>query len=86
MLIRHGTREDGRVNGTERMSFTEQHEIRTAAARARRLFPNRVGELVSRELMAYADFGHRFTRDALIPDLAAWILESEQTDHRVRGS
>jgi hypothetical protein len=27
-----------------------------------------------RELLAYADFGHRFARDALIPELAARIL------------
>lgn len=47
---------------------------RTAALRARRAYPGPVGELMSRELNAYADFGHRFSSDALIPQLAEEIL------------
>jgi hypothetical protein len=56
------------------LSFTERTDIRTAALRARRLYPGEVGEVLYRELLAYADFGHRFARDALIPELAARIL------------
>jgi hypothetical protein len=47
---------------------------RTAALRARRAYPGPIGELMSRELNAYADFGHRFSSDALIPRLAEEIL------------
>ncbi|GAA4544306.1 hypothetical protein [Pseudonocardia xishanensis] len=67
------------------MSFAEQTDIRAAAVRARRMYPGEIGELVYRELLAYADFGHRFARDALIPDLAARIL-TEARSPRVRGS
>ena len=56
------------------LSFAERTDIRTAALRARRLYPGEVGELLYRELLAFADFGHRFARDALIPELAARIL------------
>lgn len=55
----------------------QQHErsrMRTAAVHARRLYPGALGELVARELTAYADFGYRFTGDALIPRLASEIL------------
>ncbi|HEX4247770.1 MAG TPA: hypothetical protein VH008_07870 [Pseudonocardia sp.] len=47
---------------------------RTAALHARRAFPGAVGELMSRELNAYADFGYRFSADALIPRLADEVL------------
>jgi hypothetical protein len=51
---------------------------RTAALRARRTYPGPVGELMSRELNAYADFGHRFSSDALIPQLAEEILAAPE--------
>jgi hypothetical protein len=55
----------------------EQHErsrIRAAARHARRVYPGPVGELLHRELNAYADFGVRFSGDGLIPQLAAHVL------------
>jgi hypothetical protein len=52
----------------------ERSRMRAAALHARRLYPGGLGELVYRELVAYADFGYRFTTDALIPRLAAEIL------------
>jgi hypothetical protein len=67
------------------MTFAEQTDIRAAALRARRMYPGEIGELLHRELLAYADFGHRFSRDALIPGLATRIL-AEALDPRVRGS
>ena len=55
-----------------------QHErsptCRAAGLHARRLYPGPLGELVFRELTAYADFGYQFAADALIPRLAAEIL------------
>jgi hypothetical protein len=48
--------------------------MRAAGLHARRLYPGPLGELVFRELTAYADFGYQFAADALIPRLAAEIL------------
>ena len=58
----------------------DRSRMRTAALHARRLYPGGLGELVYRELVAYADFGYRFTTDALIPRLAAEILASVVPD------
>jgi len=86
MLVTEPDRRGNQVTSTiVDMSFAEQTDLRTAALRARRMYPGEIGELVYRELLAYADFGHRFARDALIPDLAARIL-AEAEDPRVRGS
>jgi hypothetical protein len=52
----------------------ERCRYRTAAHHARRLYPGCVGELLHRELTAYADFGRRFDREALVPRLADEIL------------
>ncbi len=58
----------------------ERSRMRAAALHARRLYPGGLGELVYRELVAYADFGYRFAADALIPRLAAEILASVVPD------
>ncbi|HVL85514.1 MAG TPA: hypothetical protein VM367_14690 [Pseudonocardia sp.] len=47
---------------------------RAAAGRALRVLPGPLGQLVARELIAYADFGYRFRVDALVPRLAAHVL------------
>jgi hypothetical protein len=52
----------------------ERSQMRAAALHARRLYPGAVGDLIYRELCAYADFGYRFGDRALIPKLAAEIL------------
>lgn len=52
----------------------ERSRLRAAALHARRVLPGGLGELVQRELTSYADFGWRFSTDALIPRLAAEIL------------
>lgn len=61
----------------------QQHEksrIRAAARHARRVYPGDVGELLYRELSAYAEFGIRFSVDALIPRLATQILAASSAD------
>jgi hypothetical protein len=58
----------------ERLERHERSRYRAAAVHARRVYPGPLGELVWRELNAYAEFGYRFTRDPLIPRLAAEIL------------
>jgi hypothetical protein len=49
---------------------------RRAALRARELYSGVVAELVFRELIAYAEFGHRFSRHALLPRLVADLLRT----------
>ncbi len=52
----------------------ERSKLRAAAEHARRALPGPLGDLVHRELLAYAEFGYRMTSDALIPRLAPDIL------------
>jgi hypothetical protein len=56
------------------LALHERARYRAAADYALRRYPGPVGELIHRELSAYADFGHRFAHDALIPHLAADVL------------
>ena len=59
------------------LDFADAARYRAAAHRARRLLPGPLGELVQRELTAYADFGYRLSTDHLIDRLAAQILTAE---------
>lgn len=61
----------------DQLGFQEFVRIRTAALHARRTYPGPLGELVQRELIAYAEFGYRFAADALIPRLVTEILASD---------
>ncbi|MFC5137258.1 hypothetical protein ACFPK1_03390 [Actinomycetospora rhizophila] len=45
-----------------------------AAERALRVHPGPLGELVARELRAFADFGFRIAGDGLVDRLAAEVL------------
>lgn len=66
----------------------QRHEAaryRAAAGHARRVYPGPLGELVSRELSAYAEFGYRFDDDGLIPRLAAAVL-ALRSGHHHEGS
>jgi hypothetical protein len=56
------------------LELHEKSRYRTAAVHARRVYPGPVGELVGRELNAYAEFGYRFSADSLIPRLATAVL------------
>jgi hypothetical protein len=58
----------------------ERSRIRAAARHARRVYPGDVGELLHRELIAYAEFGLRISVDALIPRLATRILAMTAED------
>ncbi|MFC5139305.1 hypothetical protein ACFPK1_13775 [Actinomycetospora rhizophila] len=52
----------------------DKYRLKAAAHHARRALPGPLGDLVHRELLAYAEFGYRVTADALIPRLAADVL------------
>ncbi len=56
------------------MAAHEVSRARAAAEHARRAVAGPLGELAARELIAYAEFGHRGTADALVPQLARQIL------------
>jgi hypothetical protein len=57
------------------LPFVQLARYRAAALRARRDYPGPLGELLQRELTAYADFGYRLSSDSLIDRLAAQILQ-----------
>jgi hypothetical protein len=83
MTIRLFTASSPKIPGNA--TELEQHErarYRIAALHGRRIYPGPLGELVYRELTAYADFGYRFTDDGLIPRLAADI---DDDLHRGKG-
>jgi hypothetical protein len=42
------------------MTYAEKTRARAAALRARRLYPGVVGEVLSSELLTWAEFGYRF--------------------------
>lgn len=74
MTIRIYPGPDPIVGNVERLAMHESSCLRAAALHARRVLPGPLGELVQRELTAYAEFGHRFAADALITRLATEIL------------
>lgn len=57
-----------------RLAAHEISRVRAAAAHARRAVPGPLGELAARELIAYAEFGYRGARDALVPQLVRQVL------------
>lgn len=63
-----------RPHRTTRMTPDQQSHYAAAAQFALRRYPGPVGELIHRELVAYAEFGHRFATDALIPRLVVQVL------------
>jgi len=64
-------------------SAHERSRVRAAALHARRVHPGPVGELLQRELDAYADFGYRFDTDRLVPRLAEEVLATPVPLHAV---
>ena len=73
-----------------RLPAHEQSRYGAAAECALRTYPGPVGELIYRELIAYARFGRCFAKDALIPRLMTQMLtpasphpDAESTSARV---
>jgi hypothetical protein len=61
----------------ESLDAAGRARLRTAALKARRIYPGHLGLLAARELNALADHGIRFDGDALIPRIAAEILAAD---------
>ncbi|GAA1283367.1 hypothetical protein GCM10009609_55180 [Pseudonocardia aurantiaca] len=60
--------------------------VREAAARALDTHPGPVGEVLARELRAYAQFGYRFGTDGLLDRLAGDILARPAVDTAASAS
>jgi hypothetical protein len=67
------------------LQLHERSRFRAAALHARRIYPGPLGELVFRELSAYAEFGYRLSSDGLIPRLATAVLAT-RADRGALGS
>jgi hypothetical protein len=64
----------GLAGDAPRLAEHERYRMIAVASHARRVHPGPLGELVARELMAFAEFGYRFGRDGLIARVAADVL------------
>ena len=58
------------------MDHHEKMQLRAAAFRATRLYPGPVGELVSRELLTWEEFGYRLGGDRLVMRLVDHVLNA----------
>jgi hypothetical protein len=63
-------RADGELDGADRRMYLD------AADLALRAYPGALGELVHRELRAFAEFGYRLAGDGLIARLAVEVLSA----------
>ncbi len=61
----------------ERMDHHVRMRLRMAAFRATRLYPGAVGELVSKELLSFEQFGIRLANDGLMMRVADEIAAAE---------
>lgn len=61
----------------ERMDHHIRMKLRAAAFRAQRVYPGAVGQLISRELLAYEEFGIRLANDGIVMRAAADIMAAE---------
>jgi hypothetical protein len=60
----------------EPMTYPEKQRLRAAAHRVTRLYPGPIGELVSRELLTWEEFGYRLGAAALISRLVDQVLQA----------
>jgi hypothetical protein len=62
--------------GSGRITARDLARVRRAAIVASSTLPGAIGEIVARELRAYADFGYRFGADSLLDQATAELLDS----------
>jgi hypothetical protein len=63
------------------MDHHEKMRVRAAAFRATRVYPGPVGELVSRELLTWEEFGYRLGGSQLVMQVVDQVLK-EPIPHR----
>ncbi|HEY1967509.1 MAG TPA: hypothetical protein VGH89_06155 [Pseudonocardia sp.] len=56
------------------MSHEERARLRAAALRAKRVYPGPVGELLSRELLSWEEFGYRLGSRTMIMGIVDEVL------------
>jgi hypothetical protein len=61
------------------MDHREKMRLRAAAFRVTRLYPGPVGELLSRELLTWEEFGYRLSGGGLVMRLVEHILTTPIT-------
>lgn len=64
------------------MEHHEKMRMRAAAFRATRVYPGPVGELISRELLSWEDFGYRLGGNRLVMELVDHVLKSQPETSR----
>lgn len=62
------------------MDYHEKVRVRAAAFRATRLYPGPVGEVLSRELLTWEEFGYRLGGSALVMRLVDHVLQTPLTE------
>jgi hypothetical protein len=63
--------------GRAAMGNDERMRLRVAALRATRIYPGPVGELLSRELLAWEDFGYRLGSRGVIMGVVDAVLKAQ---------
>lgn len=58
------------------MDHHDKSRLRAAAFRVTRLYPGPAGEVLSREILCWEEFGYRFGPGALIPRLVDQVLKA----------
>ncbi|MDT7630264.1 MAG: hypothetical protein QOI50_2194 [Pseudonocardiales bacterium] len=66
------------MNAHPSMDHNERKRIRLAAFRVTRLYPGPVGELVSRELMSWEEFGYRLSSGSMIMRIVDEVLNAQE--------
>jgi hypothetical protein len=70
----------------DRLLTPERQQVHASAELASRLYPGPVGELLSRELLAMAEFGYRLGVHALLRRLMRALDEEQQARQAWAGS
>lgn len=60
------------------MTHEERMRLRAAAFQATRVYPGPVGELISRELFSWEEFGYRLGSASLVTRLVDHIFERQR--------
>ena len=63
----------------EPMGHHEKMRLRSAAFQATRLYPGPVGDLISRELLSWEDFGYRLGAGRPVMELVDHIMKAANT-------
>lgn len=67
------------------MDTHQKMRIRAAAFRATKLYPGPVGELLSRELVIWEEFGYRLGGEGLILRLVEFVMKEPIENAEPRG-